>query len=75
MAVKSLKLCYIDLVSDFSRLVFHNSWNDGALDAAAAVAVAVFTHRNDGYASSMLSGDLWQQTPSVTDEMESGGND
>lgn len=58
-----------------SRLVFHSSWDDGALDAAATVAAAVYTYRNDGYASNMLSGDLWQQTPGVTDEMESGGND
>lgn len=47
-------------------------WKDGAPDAAA---VAVSTQRNDGYASNMLSGDVWQQTPAVTDEMESGGNE
>lgn len=58
-----------------SRLVLQNSWSDRTLDAAAAAAVAVYTHRNDGYASNMLSGDLWQQILSVTDEMESGGND
>lgn len=91
LAVKLLKLHNIDLASAFSRDSFHAADSiidlqavvpqqlgrrpGGALDAAATVAAAVYTRRNDGYASNMLSGDLWQQTPGVTDEMESGGND
>lgn len=64
--------CMMLIPSLISRLVFHSGWDDGALDAVAA---AVCMHRNDGYASNTLSGDLWQQTPCVTAEMESGGND
>lgn len=86
MAVKSLKLYHIDLASQFSPDSLHDA--DGSIDLRAGVprlvgrtgapdaaAVAVSTHRNDGYASNVLSGDVWQQTPAVTDDMESGGND
>lgn len=64
--------CVMLMAALNSRLVFHSRWKDGAPDAAA---VAVYTHTDDGYASSELSGDVWQRTPAVTDEMDSGGND